>query len=98
MPLSPEERDRLREIEEGLKRDHPDLDAARDDHVTPDATRRFWYRLAMIAAVAALAVVVLVAFTVGVAQAGVLLLFILATTAFVSLGARATGPPGGRSR
>ncbi|MEU7821620.1 DUF3040 domain-containing protein [Catellatospora sp. NPDC049133] len=96
MALTPNERRRLREMEQQLARDDPDFATSMSDHGPPPdepGARRplLWWSLAVLAG---LAVALVVAVVAGIAYAGVLMLFMLAASAFVQLGLRGRVPPG----
>lgn len=98
MPLTPNERRRLREIEQQLARDDPDFATSMGgpEHPPGEQAGRWtalWWVLAVPAAVATSIIVALVA---GIEYAAILMLFMLAASAFARLGARgrsASGPP-----
>ncbi|WP_281286765.1 DUF3040 domain-containing protein [Catellatospora sichuanensis] len=98
MPLTPNERRRLHEIEQQLARDDPAFATSMDGpgHPPGDAASRrpvLWWALAALAAVATS---VVVAFVAGIEYAAILMLFMLAASAFMKLGLQsrsASGPP-----
>lgn len=96
MALTPNERRRLREIEQQLARDDPDFASSMSEQGPPPdepGSRRplLWWTLAVLAGLAVSIVVALVA---GITYAAVLMLFMLAASAFVQLGLRGRPPPG----
>ncbi|MEU8080924.1 DUF3040 domain-containing protein [Catellatospora citrea] len=96
VPLTPNERRRLREIERQLARDDPTFATSMGGHEPPpdeppNGRAAFWWSLAALAAVAASIVVAIV---VDISYAAVLMLFLLATSAFLRVGLRGrVGPP-----
>ncbi len=85
--LTPQERRRLREIEQQLTRDDPEFVASMGDHDHPRASgpsprSSFWWVLA------AVAISVAVALPAGISYAAILMLFMIAASAFMKVGSR----------
>lgn len=95
MSLTPEERRRLREIEQRSARDDPEfarsMSGERPGNGRSAWSRRVWPWVALVGLVATAAVAV----TAGIGRAAAVLLFVIATCAFLSLGSWG-GPPAGR--
>ncbi len=89
VPLTPDERRRLRDIERQLARDDPTFATSMGGHEAPPEgpfrRRALWWSLAPLAAMAA---AVVVAFVVDVSYAAIILLFMLAASAFLRIGLR----------